>query len=191
MLIADKEIVLRVKRGEERIFDMLFKHYFSRLCHFVVEYVADEEVAKNLIQDTFVTLWNKKEEFDDTTNLNAWLYSTAKNLTMNYLRNQKVSSSWKQKLFLSQQQVELNYYSLAQFDTTTLTSKEIEQIIKDTLEQLPAQCRKVFSMSRFENMKNREIAHELDISIKTVETHLTKGLKSMRIALKDYLALFF
>ena len=66
---------------------------------------------------------------------------------------------------------------------------DIEQIIQETLASLPPQCRKVFELSRFQEMKNREIAEELNISIKTVEKHISKGIKTFKVALKDYLPL--
>ena len=187
-LISDAHIINGLKKSNENLFDVLFTSYFSRLTAFAVEYVDDEEIAKNLVQDTFVTLWSRKTELDEEINLNAWLYSTVKFHCMNYLRSVKVSTAYQEKA-ITKLQATLNYYSLSELDTSDLTFKEIERIVELTLEQLPEQCRKVFKLSRFDYKKNREIAKELDISIKTVESHMAKALKSMRIALKDYLPL--
>ncbi|TKG95003.1 RNA polymerase sigma-70 factor [Puteibacter caeruleilacunae] len=186
---ANSNIIAGLRRGDEGIFDMLFKNYFSRLTYFAREFVIDEEVAKNLVQDTFVTLWSKRENLAEEVNINAWLYSTVKFHCMNHLRTLKVSDKYNERVKISQTQAELNYYSLSELDTTDLTFNEIQYIIDRTLESLPEQSRKVFCLSRFEQKKNREIAEELDISIKTVEAHMSKGLKAMRVALKDYLPL--
>ena len=186
---SDVHIIEGLKSDDENFFDILFNSYFSRLKAFVFEYVSDEEVAKNLVQDTFVTLWTRRKELDEAININAWLYSTAKFHCLNYLRNVKVSNAFQEQAKVSKLQAELNYFSLSELDTSDLTFKEIERIVEDTLEQLPEQCRKVFMLSRIENKKNREIAEELNISVKTVESHMSKALKTMRVALKDYLPL--
>lgn len=187
-IISDIHIIKGLKRADEDFFDLLFKNYFTRLTAFAAEYVRDDEIAKNLVQDTFVTLWSKKNELEESVNLNAWLYSTIKFHCLNYLRSIKVSTAYQEQA-ISKIQATLNYYSLSELDTSNLTFKEIERIVEQTIELLPEQCRKVFMLSRFEHKKNREIAEELDISIKTVESHMSKALKVMRVALKDYLPL--
>ena len=83
----------------------------------------------------------------------------------------------------------MNLDTLNTIDTSVIAFHELEQIIEKTLEELPPQCRRVFELSRFKEMKNREIAEELNISVKTVEGHISKGLKIFKIALKDYLPL--
>jgi len=81
--------------------------------------------------------------------------------------------------------------SLEDFTTQSLFSSEIHEIVRQTLAEMPAQTRRIFEMSRFENRRNTEIAAELNLSIKTVEFHIGKVLKVLRVRLKDYLLFFF
>ena len=84
-------------------------------------------------------------------------------------------------------ELESNLGVLSSIEPSAFVFEEIERIIQQTLDELPPQCRKVFLLSRFEEKKNREIAEELNISVKVVEKHITKGLRIFKVALKDYL----
>ena len=126
---SDAHIIESLKSDDENFFDILFNNYFPRLKAFVFEYISDEEVAKNLVQDTFVTLWTRRKELDEAININAWLYSTAKFHCLNYLRNVKVSNAFQEQAKVSKLQAELNYFSLSELDTSDLTFKEIERIV--------------------------------------------------------------
>ncbi|MCL3779258.1 RNA polymerase sigma-70 factor [Prolixibacteraceae bacterium JC049] len=189
--VSDIEVVRSLRNSEEHMFDMLFNNYFPRLVFFAREYVNDEEMAKNLVQDSFTTLWSKRKELEESININAWLYTTVKFHCLNYLRSKKVVSDFNKEETIAKQHIHLNYYSLSELDTTAMAFTEIEQIVEATLVQLPEQCQRVFRMSRFEDKKNREIAEELGIVVKTVEAHMSKALKSMRVALRDYLPMVF
>jgi len=134
-----------------------------------------------------MALWNKRTKLTDNTNLWAYLFTVAKNNCLYKLREQR----YKQKLFestdIDEQELNANLDALSTLDTSIIMFTEIEKIIEETIEQLPPQCRFVFKLSRFEEMKNREIAEELGISVKAVEGHISKALKLFRTSLKDYL----
>ncbi len=189
MIYSNQQLFSFLKKGDQASFKIVYDHFYSRLYYFVLEYVPNSDVAENIVQDTFLTLWEKYKQLREDTNLNAYLYTVAKNNSLKYLRDQKYS----QKLFVSNQlssgELELNVSSLEKLDTSTLVFDEIETIIKQTLESLPEQCRIVFEQSRFEQKKNKEIAELLGISTKTVEGHITKALKIFRTSLKEYLPL--
>ena len=99
---------------------------------------------------------------------------------------------YRQKLFsqsIDDSEINLNINALDTIDTSIIAFQEMEQIIQETLSSLPPQCRKVFELSRIQEMKNKEIAEELNISVRTVEGHISKGIKTFKVALKDYLPL--
>ncbi len=183
-----QEIVTRFIDGDEPSFKVIFKFFYPRLYHFVHTYIQNDDLAENMVQDTFLTLWNKRKDLKADSNLNAWLYTVARNICLKKLRDDKLK-----KAFLSSElnelELEMNVEALASLDTSALTFNEIERIIENTLRTLPPQCRKIFELSRFENKKNKEIAEELDISVKAVENQITKALKVFRSTLKDYLPL--
>ncbi len=189
MIYSNQQLYQILKKGDQSSFKIVYDHFYSRLYYFVLEYVSNSDIAENVVQDTFLTLWEKYKQLTEDTNLNAYLYTVAKNNSLKFLRDQKYS----QKLFISNQlssaELELNVSSLEKLDTSILVFEEIETIINQTLESLPEQCRIVFEFSRFEQKKNREIAELLGISTKTVEGHITKALKAFKSSLKEYLPL--
>lgn len=184
----EQQLLDRLKNNDEIAFKVIYTNYFSRLYYFIFEFIPVKDLAENIVQDTFFTLWNKRKELKDNTNLTSYLYTVAKKNCLYRLRNKR----YQQKLFSKSvdiRELELNLDTLNTIDTSVIAFHELEQIIEKTLEELPPQCRRVFELSRFKEMKNREIAEELNISVKTVEGHISKGLKIFKIALKDYLPL--
>ncbi len=182
------QLLRKIRNGDEVAFKVIYNNYYPRLYFFILEFIPLKDLAENIVQDTFITLWNKRRELREDTNLASYLFSVAKNNCLYRLRD----SRYKQKLFsnsLNVGEFQLNTEALAAIDTSTFSFQEIEQIIEKTLEGLPPQCRRVFELSRFEDLRNREIAEELDVSVKTVEGHITKSLKILKEALKDYLPL--
>ncbi len=186
MMTDDLELLKGLRNSDEIAFKILYKKYFSRLYYFTLEFVPLKDLAENIVQDTFFTLWSKRHHLKENSQLGAYLFTVTKNNCLYKLRSQR----YRQQLFVNSndlQELELNLDVLNSLDSSEYTFSEIERIIKQTLEELPPQCRNVFTLSRFKGMKNREIAEELNISEKVVEKHMTKGLKHFRIALKDYL----
>ncbi|HZL11864.1 MAG TPA: RNA polymerase sigma-70 factor [Prolixibacteraceae bacterium] len=185
--MSDLELVNRIKSNDENAFKIVFREYYSRLYYFILEFVSLEDIAENIVQDTFFTLWNKRKELKDDSNLSAYLFTVARNNCLYKLRDQR----YKKRLFDSNSFDinELEMYSevLNSMDSSAFTFKEIDRIIEQTLAELPPQCKRVFILSRFEERKNKEIAEELNISVKVVEKHITKGLKKFKTSLKDYL----
>lgn len=183
----EKYIIEKLKEGDEIAFKVIFNKYYSRLYYFILEFISFNDIAENIVQDTFLTLWNKRNELREDSNLNAYLFTVAKNNCLYKLRDQR----YRQKLFvansLDQNELEMNIEVLYTLDTSAYTFEEIKLIIERTLEELPPQCKRVFILSRFDERKNKEIAEELDISVKVVEKHISKGLKRFKESLKDYL----
>ncbi len=182
------EIVNRFINGDESSFNIIFNFFYPRLYHFIHAYIPNEDLAENMVQDTFLTLWNKRKHMKPGSNINAWLYTVARNICLKKLRDDKTKKAYLSSN-LNELELEMNMGALASIDTSELTFSEIERIIENTLETLPPQCRKIFELSRFESKKNKEIAEELEISVKAVENQITKALKIFRNSLKDYLPL--
>lgn len=177
-----------LKSGNEESFKAVYNHFYSRLSFFVSQYVVHPDVTENIIQDTFLTLWIKRSTLKENTNLNAYIYTIAKNNCLKRLRDQK----YRNKIIstqVSELELELHASALFRLDTNTLAFDEINSIVKSTLESLPPTCKLVFEMSRFQMLKNQEIAESLGTSVKTVEGHITKAIKALRTSLKDYLPL--
>jgi len=189
MIRNNTQLLELLEDGDEASFKVVYNHFYSRLYHFVAEYIPNKDLVENVLQDTFLTLWEKKSSLQKNTNLNAYLYTIAKNNSLKKLRDQR----YKQAIFLSSQlsefELELHAGALDKLETSNILFSEIEQIIQKTLDTLSPQCRLVFELSRFQHCRNHEIAEKLSISPKTVEGHMTKAIKAFRVSLKDYLPL--
>lgn len=189
MTETETQLIEKIKNSDDVAFKVIYNKYFPRLYYFIYEFIRLDDIAENIVHDTFITFWEKRHTFKGDINISSYLYSVAKNNCLYRLRDQR----YRQKLFASgsidNRELAQNLKALDSVDTSILVFHEIEQIIEKTLEGLSPQCKKVFMLSRFEGMKNREIAEELNITTKAVEGHITRSLKIFRSTLKDYLPL--
>ena len=183
------ELLYRIKQGDELAFKEVHKQYYSRLYYFIYEFIPQKDIAENIIQDTFLALWKKRQDLKEDTNLGAYLFTVAKNNCLYKLRDHR----YRQKLFTANSiegmELDLNAEVLQSIDSSSVTLDEIERIIEKTMNELPPRCREVFFLSRFKDLKNREIAEALNISEKVVEKHISRALKAFKLSLKDYLPL--
>jgi RNA polymerase sigma-70 factor, ECF subfamily len=159
---------------------LLFKSNFKELCYFAIQYVKDSDIAKDIVQDTFLSIWQKKESIDLSRSVKSYLVSAVKNKCLNYIRDHKKFSS---------EILETGYQDIKSFykHHDRLIEGELRKKINTSIEELPEKCRRVFLLSRYENLKYQEIAERLHISVKTVETQMSKALHHLRIRLADYL----
>ena len=167
----------------EKGFRQIFELFYPRIWHFVKEYIKDEQEAKDIMQNIFMTLWEKRNSLRADTNLNAYLYTLAKSQCLNYLKHIKVVERYQNE----QQETYINYYAMNTFDPEQMDIESLELKIEEAINNLPEQCRKVFEMSRYEGLKYKEIAQKMEISMKTVEAHMSNALRLLRIALQDIL----
>lgn len=177
---TDSILVKLLKDGNTKVFESVYNRFFVRLFVYAREYVGNEEVAKELVQDTFLKLWEVKTALNDDTHLSSYLYRITRNNCLNYLKHLKVQEKFRNYSALKRMELELNYNALNHDSAERLISEELEEKINQVIDSLPPRCKQVFKLSRFQDKKYREIAHELNISIKTVENQIQKALKILR-----------
>lgn len=156
---------------------------------FAKEFVQDDDTANSVAQGAFIKLWEKRKDLRVDSNLLAWLFTVTKNDCLKLLRRRRKESLVDDSIINFADENIVGLKALEQFDTSELVLKEINQIVEQTLQQLPPRCREIFQLSRFEELKNREIAQQLNISEKAVEAQMTKALKVLKKNLQDYLPL--
>jgi len=166
------------------LFDDLFRQYSKPLFYYASKFV-DDEAARDMVQDVFVKLW-ADQSITIKQSLNALLFTMIRNSCLQYLEKQKVRNKYFESAKLKLQEEELRFYM---DERTSLIEQELEYKLNEVLNSLPDRCRQIFVMSRFDNKKNKEIAEELDISVKAVEKQITKALATIRSEMKDYLPL--
>lgn len=178
------------KRNIPYDFEEIYVSYFSRMKSFAQEYVLSEEDAENIVQDVFTELWEKKELLSYNINLVAFLFTSIKNRCIDHLRHNVVvreAESQMQKEYQITLKVKLA--SLELFDQYLLSEQDIEKIISDVIDSLPEKCQEIFRKSKIEGKKQKEIAAEMNISLKTVENQMNIAYKKLKSELKDYLPL--
>ena len=154
--------------------------------YFALEYVVSEEDAENIVQDVFTELWERKEILAYDVNLVALLFTSIKNRCIDLLRHRIVV---KEAVNLIQEEYQatlrMKLASLELFDQSLLSEQDIERIITEVVDSLPEKCREIFIKSKIE----KDIAAELNISLKTVENQMAIAYKKIKSELKDYLPL--
>lgn len=172
-----------MRRGDPAAFDAVFRQWYEPLCGYAARLTdGDVDEAEDLVQQVFVKIWEQRERLDIAWSLKAYLYKTVHNAALNRLRAAKTRSKY----------LETNASQLENANVQPEESaRELDERLQKALDLLPPQCRLVFELSRFEELKYREIADQLGISIKTVETQMGKALRILRLQLADYLVTVF
>ena len=179
------EQILQLAKGDRNSFRDIFQDYYQPLCHLSMHYLEDKDEAKGVVQEAFVKLWEVRHELNPDSNLRNFLFTLVKNNCLNILKRRQILLKHHEKI--RWMEMHYQYESMARMGDDYLEFNELKDKIDLSIRNLPIHCRVVFEMSRFEDLKNREIADKLGVTQKTVEAHLTKALKILRNDLKDYL----
>lgn len=172
-------------------FNSLYTRFYRKSFLFTKSYVHDAAIAEDLVSDALIRVWELWRA-NEVRNVESLLLTTLKNKALDHLRHEAVKAEAFQHLMdMRQRELEIRISTLEACNPDDIFSSEVRRIVRDTLAVLPEQTRRVFTMSRFENKSNKEIAEELHLTVKTVEYHIAKALKPLRSNLKDYLPLFY
>jgi len=182
LALSEKEQVMELRNGSELVFETIFKDYYERLCNYANTYINDMMESEEMVQSTFLALWEKHEIIDIHTSLKSYLYRAVHNNCINHIKHLQVRREHSDE-YLHYADIE---YEQASND---LIGKELEKKINSTIESLPPQCQTAFKLSRFENLTYNEIAEKMGVSVKTIENHMIKALRTLRVELKEYLPL--
>ncbi|MDR1203483.1 MAG: RNA polymerase sigma-70 factor [Tannerellaceae bacterium] len=166
--------------------------YFPKLVRFSEAYILSRDEAENLVQDVFLYLWEHPELFDSLKNIRAFIFTMVKNKCVDYLRKQTQDRNQKRPFAeIEENELTLRLYSLQSFDEDILSHTEIDTIIQDAIYALPARCREIFVLSRFDGLKHKEIASLLNISTHTIESQIAIALRRLKAELRNYFSLLF
>lgn len=182
--------IRRLKTGAEQIFKRAYQEHYSGLYRYALSYLKNEEEAKNIVQEVFVLFWSKREGLDDYTNIKAYLVASLKYMLWNEMSKKKRRLAIRKEIYKENiLELELHMHALDHTPISFLCTNEIYQILDRTLEKQGLQTKEIFNLSREVNLSYPEIAVRLNISTKSVEYHMSKALRALRIALKTYLVI--
>ncbi len=172
---GDEKIWIQaINRKEKEGFSRLYRHYYQALCAYANNFMTDFHISEELVQDLFLKLWEKDLAFEDLVHVRSYLYKSLANACRNALESRKVREMHAPRI--------ASLYEEA-FHNDFLEREEEKITLLRAIATLPEQCRKVFELSRFEELKHREIATQLDISERTVEKHIGVALKKLKALL--------
>jgi RNA polymerase sigma-70 factor (family 1) len=171
-----RDLISLIERGHTSTFTRFYTSYFQKLILASDKYINDIHTAEEIVQDIFLKIWEFPENMIEVKSVKSYLYRSVINASINFANRQK-----------SLEQHHLKLASEFSDDYLIDLDEENEMILilRDEIDKLPAQCKKVFKLSRFENFKYKEIAQELNISEKTVENHIGNALKVLRARFLD------
>lgn len=185
----DNQILIAgLKQGEKEAYEFLFRKYYASLCHYAERYVKDSVAAEDIVAQVFCNLFVKRKE-TSIQSIQPYLFFSVRNSALNYLRDQKtfvgISDAVDNEFYNPSNPPELNLERV-----NPLLHKEADKLLENAITMLPPQCRKIFLLSRDEQLTYKEIAEKLDISVNTVETQMSRAIKKLSGLLGGYLKLF-
>jgi len=161
-------------------FEILFMQHYEPLCNFVFGILKDYDASEDVIQELFVKFWEKRNVLPDDLSIKAYMYRAARNMALNHLKHFDIKK-------------EFNIFNKASISDTEqcvdnpAETSELQEMIFQAVNELPTERKKIFLMSREDGLKYKEIAAELNISVKTVENQMGKALSTLRTELSEYL----
>jgi RNA polymerase sigma-70 factor (family 1) len=174
---SDDDLLKAIRRNDEKAFAELFNRNWKKAHTIAYSKVHDKQVTEEIVQDLFVTLWDKRATLS-IVNINSYIYTSIRNKALNYIESCIVKKKY------------WDYYKKFVPQTASLTEEmveynELEEAIKQGMERLPKKTKRIFQLNRMEGRSIAEIAKLLNLSEKAIEYHLTNSLKHMRMHVKD------
>lgn len=169
--------ILELKSGNRQVFYAVFRQYHAKLYQYIYKYTHNSYYAEETVQLTFIRLWEKRENLSEQYTLSIQLFRIAKSTLIDLTRKEKLRDTRElSDMFIS-----------GPTESERLMYKEQLEKVLSAIDELPAQSKKIFQLSRLEDLSHKEISARLSISPKTIEAHITKALKHLR---KTFLLLF-
>ena len=170
-------------KGDQRAFEVLFLYYQPKLVYFLTGFIKDAELARDMAQDIFLSVWNNKEKLSEIKSFKAYIFKMGKNAICNYYDHSLVN----EKFVAEQLTRPVDFESTEEL----IFAQQLQSLIDATVCQMPSQRKLIYKMSRIDGLSNSEIAEKLNINKRTVENHLTAALADIRKTIKICIMFFF
>ena len=169
----DKKIILRYKEGDAEAFDIIYRAYSKKMYCFVLGLLKDQETSRDLVQEVFVRLWEKRNQVDPSMNFDNYVFTIAYNSVRKYFRKKTIERKAINHLLKNAAEV------IASIDEKVIYN-ELLELANKAIESLPPKRKIVYKLSKQEGVKIKEIASKMNISTRTAENHLAKALKYLK-----------
>jgi RNA polymerase sigma-70 factor (ECF subfamily) len=186
--MQEQLLLQKIKQGDEKAFQYVFDTHYGLLCSIASEFLKDDFLAETIVGDVILYLWEKRETIEIQSSLRAYLIKAVRNKCLNYQQLQYVVKETRFPEHEELLDAEGNYLISDSQPLAALLEKELEIEIEKSINSLSDECRKVFELSRFEQLKYEDIAEELNISVNTVKYHIKNALSKLRADLSKYIS---
>ena len=173
-----------LKRGDAKAFELIYNAYVGKSFNFVYSLVKDKEAAKDIVQDTFVKVFLRRDTISKVSSFSAYLYTMLRNAVFDYFDSEQVKNRYSAKFKLSAE-------GFTDVVNEEMNANELRRRIEESLSGMPKQRQHIFRLSRFKGVPNHEIAEMMGISKRTVENHLSNALRDLRKDTSDKVSVFF
>jgi len=175
----------RLVAGDLKVFEMLYNEHYESLCYYAQRFVFDLDTSREIVQDVFVRIWEKRTTLLGEESLKSYLYRSVHNQCLDYLKHLHVEYEYEKMRVREIQESAYGSNSSESQPLDGLITKELKNAICSAIQSLPEKCREIFELSRYEGLKYREISEQLNISVKTVETQMSRAIKSLKEQLSN------
>ncbi len=172
----EKYIIEGLRSGRESAYRQLFDQYYQKLVVFAYKYLEDLESARDIVQEFYLYLYESRHSISIQTSLKSYLYSAVKNRCLNQVKHEQVKEKHRN---MSRSEANVSDPDLEEI----MDAVELEARVYEIVSKLPEKCRQIYIMSRVDGKRNRDIADELNLSVRTVETQISKALKFLKNSL--------
>lgn len=186
----DRLLFEKIRSGDTRAFEQVFRKYAPRLEAFARKYTSDAREAEDMVQNVFLKLWERREWLENIS-LSSFLFMLTKNNCLNYLKHRQITDMVEQRISDVEIVEQLYAFDFISDPSVQLQQKELSQTIDRIMDELPPKCKEAFRLSRLNGLKNREIASRMNITEKVVEKHITRALKRFSEGLRHLAAYLF
>ena len=179
--MTDKELFSKIKKGDEKAFDILFRKYYAPLARFAMMFTKNEENADEVVQAFFVKLWQQRTKLKINSSVKSYLYTSVRNTALNFIKKEQTRTMYEEGFVQTEKEPE----------TVQIENEDFNKIYQEAVEKLPERTREVFILSKNEGLSYNEIADFLQISAKTVENNMGIAFKKLREFLMPYKSMIY
>ena len=176
--LSEQEIIRAIREGDAEIFRLVFDSCYESLCRYAFTILKNTQEAEDIVQFMFLKLWDKREQLNIRQTVRSYLFKSVYHRCINHLEHKKIISNYQR-----------NSQSIPSQDVQSpeIFPDELGESIRNAIEKLPPRCKRIFILSRYEELTYAEIAQRLDISVNTIQNQICKALRILREELKDTL----
>lgn len=188
--MKDDNLFIAINQGDPATFQQLYAQYYTALCVYARRFTRSKEIAEEVVQEVFLKLWEHQGRLSISGSLKSYLYTAVRNQCLDHLKHLQVVHKFDEYYSHLLKEAEDLYIFSQESGDAIMIANELEKSVSEAIDSLPEQCKKIFKLSRFDGLKNKDIADKLGVTINTVQRQMSIALEKLRVTLKKYFTLF-